>query len=319
MDPHKLRRAIGFYMEKLRVICPRAGMGSLLIKNHLMLHVPQYMLRWGPMSSFDTTTMERGHKTSSKRPAELTQQRPEIFPKQVASKYSDLRLVTRFRVFFKVDQLFDKILGKRESHKNKGPEEEDLPEVITRPKTTGSPFTLGLTANGKAGVKWKKRPGRQTHLQPVQDLVAKVILPMVADGGEPIVEGFTEYKIPLEEGKPAAIFRAHPSYRSASRQQRDVWYDWAMFDLSQHGFGSRAIPGQILMFVKVPFLKDRLVHKKQLTPCSCEEVIQACPKDLPQWERGSLLVSGQVRNYQGLPHDNSLQVHLWYDHCGSQH
>mmetsp|Transcript_29337 Transcript_29337/g.70566 ORF Transcript_29337/g.70566 Transcript_29337/m.70566 type:complete len:117 (-) Transcript_29337:316-666(-) len=55
------------------------------------------------------------------------------------------------------------------------------------------------------------------------------------------------------------IFRAHPSYRSKSRQQRDVWYDWALFDLEDQGYGECFIPGQLLMFLHVPHLQTEVI------------------------------------------------------------
>lgn len=113
LDANRLGTAIGFYMDKLTNICPRGGMGSLLIKNHLMFHLPQYILRWGPPSGWDSSGLERSHKTQAKRPAQLTQQRPETFLSQLAARYSDLRLVKKFREFFKVENLLDDHLGER--------------------------------------------------------------------------------------------------------------------------------------------------------------------------------------------------------------
>ena len=74
------------------------------------------------------------------------------------------------------------------------------------------------------------------------------------------MEGFTEYKTVINGER--VLFRAHPSYRSASRQQRDVWYDWALFDLKQqNAFPNTPFPGQILMFVHVPFIFDEVMHR----------------------------------------------------------
>ena len=56
LNPERLGKAIALYMDRLTVICPRDGMGSLLIKNHLMFHLPQYVLRWGPPSVSDSST-----------------------------------------------------------------------------------------------------------------------------------------------------------------------------------------------------------------------------------------------------------------------
>ena len=85
MDPPRLAKAIAFYMDRLTAICPREGMGMLLIKNHLMFHLPEYIIRWGPPNGWDSSTLERSHKNQAKRPAKLTQQRPETFLKQLSA------------------------------------------------------------------------------------------------------------------------------------------------------------------------------------------------------------------------------------------
>jgi hypothetical protein len=263
MDPSRLGKAIGFYMDRLTQICPREGMGSLLIKNHLMFHLPQYILRWGPPSGWDSSTLERSHKTQAKRPAQLTQQRPETFTSQLAARYCDLRIVKRFREKFHVNDLF------KERPKDVDLTGEPGQEHATNqmdshagdaPAASGSLFEVGIDHTGNAGVKWKNRPGRQSHLQSVQDLVAEVIVSRIEPGEEKVVEGFTEYKTVINGER--VLFRAHPSYRSASRQQRDVWYDWALFDLKQqNAFPNTPIPGQILMFVHVPFIFDEVTHR----------------------------------------------------------
>ena len=315
LDAKRLSQAIAFYMKRLTVICPRDGMGNLLIKNHLMLHLPQYIMRWGPPSGWDTTPMERGHKTSSKRPAQLTQKHLGTFMGQVGKKFGELRIVLLFRAFFFIDMLFDKVVGKRKRRQGgnevDSEEEEDLeadqqPPNLRYPKSTGSRFTLGIDSRGNAGVKWKTRPGRQTHLQPVIDFVADVVLPNVADGGEPVIYGFTEYKVILEEQDEPSTFRAHPSYKSASRQQRDVWYDWALFDMSKFGMGEKCIPGQILMFITVPYLKDEVTHQRvKLVPNQPHAVVRLF-KHAPKRFRGrgprsapysSIVSFGTTRDY----------------------
>jgi hypothetical protein len=300
MDPPRLAKAIAFYMDRLTVICPREGMGMLLIKNHLMFHLPEYIIRWGPPNGWDSSTLERSHKNQAKRPAKLTQQRPETFLKQLSARYSDLRLVKRFRDFFNIDMLMDP--------NQLGVEDVETTEDCGVAATTGSPFTIGIDTNGMAGVKWKKRPGRQTHIQYVQDVVAEVVLSNISDDQEPIALGFTEYKVELNGH--SEIFRAHPSYRSASRQQRDVWYDWAMFDLKKQGFGSKPIPGQILMFVHVPMLQDVVqyhgVRLQNNTPHAVVRLFNQPPTDAFR--------SGQHSNGRVVPYSSIVKFGRTRDH-----
>lgn len=133
--------------------------------------------------------------------------------------------------------------------------------TVTQPICGGSKFTVGLSegANGMPAVKWQENQGRQGHIQSVIDIVYdNVVANLPLDTRKRVVKGFTEYKMLVN--KEHVIFRSHPSYRSQSRQQRDVWYDWALFDLENiHGFDEYLRPGQVLMFIHVPFLQDKVV------------------------------------------------------------
>ena len=282
-------------------------MGTLLIKNHLMLHLPEYIIRWGPPNGWNSSTLERSHKNQAKRPAMLTQQHPETFLKQLAARYCDLRLVKRFRDFF----LIDKLMDPKEVSPFVGADTEQDVFVGSQtelPKSSGSPFTMGIDTNGRAGVKWKTRPGRQTHVQYVQDVVAEIVLSNVAHNLDPIVTGFTEYKVELDG--QAQIIRAHPSYRSTSRQQRDVWYDWAMFDLSKQGFGSKRIPGQILMFIHVPMLHDEVKYQGVRLADNCPHAVVRLFSQAPT----DAFRSGQISNGRVVPYSSIVKFGRTHPH-----
>ena len=286
-------------------------MGANTIKNHLILHLPQYILRWGPPSTWDSSNLERSHKTQAKQPADLTQKRPETFISQVAARYSDMRLVKRFREYFGSDLLADKSL----------PERDNVPEASLKkdgyPQTAGSQFTLGVTigpdGQPKGGIRWNNHlVGRQGHLQEAMDVVAKVILPVVAEESTTTVTGFTEYKTIIE--KEVQLFRAHPSYRSASRQQRDVWYDWAMFSLP--GRGTQPLPGQLLMFVNVPFLLDRVTHKGvSLLPDRPHAVVRLFKEPPSANFRGGQRYNGVVQPYSSLVRFGMVHSELFIIPC----
>ena len=310
LDPAALGAAMGHYMDLMVDICQRDGMGNLLSKNHLMFHIPQYVLRWGPPTVFDTAVMESGHKTESKRPAQLTQQRPQTFMTQLPDRYSDRRIIKRFRDFFKIDRLLDDSLGPQEEDTNTT--EQGLAGL---PVATGSRFTLGIDdQNGKPSVLWnKRRMGTQVHNQTVVDLVAAIVLSKAADGANDVIHGFTEYKMGIEG--EAQIFRAHPCYRSASRQRKDVWYDWAHFDLSGYrGFSKYLLPCQILMFIHVPFLQGEVkfngIKLAPKEPHAVVRAFRAAPSELgdPQQYRGKsvpysfLVKCGRLRDeYNIIP------------------
>ena len=251
LDGPRLGSALGFYIKRLSQICVREGMGSRLIKNHLVLHLPHYILEWGPPCGWDSATLERSHRTQAKRPAQLTQKRQNTFLSQLSQRYYENRLLERARQMFRVDQLFsDEIHGQYANKHGNAFQNQCL----------GSTFEVGFDTHGNPAVKWNGTPGRQGHLQDVLNVVCEKIVNNIPEGNKMTVKGFTEYKIQDQNGH--SIYRAHPSYRSNSSQQNAVWYDWAYFDMSRyrgHG-GKKTKPGQILMFVQVPFLEDEVIH-----------------------------------------------------------
>lgn len=248
-NPHRLGSAIGYYIDFVRDVCQREGMGANLVKNHLMMHVPDYMLRWGPPRLMDSSNLERSHKTQAKRPAELTQKRPETFMFQLTKRYTEQRLIKRMRIEHNLDELFSNNLPT--DNNNPGTDSD-----VTYSR--GSIFEVGFASgHDLPGIKWKRNPGRAGHLQDVINFVADVVIGNLPPNAPKVIEGFTEWK--LIQTDDCCIFRAHPSFRSASRQQRDVWYDWALFDLDKQGFGKEMRPGQLLMFVDVPQLRDEVI------------------------------------------------------------
>ena len=245
LNGERLMHALSFYMKRVSEICIRGGMGALLIKNHLVLHIPDYIYLWGPPRGMDSANMERSHKTQAKRPAGLTQKRPENFIQQTAARYTESRIFKRIRRFFSLDQLLSDSIA------------DEVPEPAKI--CGGSRFQLGIdSTSGAAALKWIRNPGRLAHPQEVIDFVAGTILWNIVANRPKVLKGFTEYRQEMDDGT-FQLFRAHPSYRSASRQRRDVWYDWALFDLSIYpGFGLVPRPAQILMFVDVPELDDEV-------------------------------------------------------------
>jgi len=263
LDAERLGKAIGHYMYLLTSICSREGMGNLLVKNHLVLHLPEYIQRWGPPRVHDSSVLERSHKTQAKRPGELTQRRPGTFISQLAHRYTELRLLKRMQNFSGTEELMSQTY-------HGGVKQKSV--TLAGEVCTGSSFKLGFASqlSSKPGIQWTLNPGRQAHLQDAINFVAEVVLPKTR---MEFVSGFTDYKKSIRGA--VEIFRAHPSFRSASQQQRDVWYDWALFDLEDQGYGKKPRPGQIVMFLQVPELLDEVRYKRiRLKPTKPHAVVR---------------------------------------------
>ena len=60
-------------------------MGNQTIKNHLYLHLPQYIEMWGPPAGWDSAASESHPKTEIKAPAKNTRRNASSLIEQTAS------------------------------------------------------------------------------------------------------------------------------------------------------------------------------------------------------------------------------------------
>eukprot|EP00980_Cylindrotheca_fusiformis_P015816 scaffold4629_cov75-Cylindrotheca_fusiformis.AAC.1 len=95
-----LQEGLNHYVDHVRNTCHRKGMGPLLIKNHLVLHVPEYIDRWGPPAGWDSGPSESHHKTEVKIPANNTQRRQASFLAQVSKRYDETVVIRKAEVEF---------------------------------------------------------------------------------------------------------------------------------------------------------------------------------------------------------------------------
>ena len=158
----------------------------------------------------------------------------------------DSRIADRARQFFNMQDLLSNDL------------ESSFQDTRPKPVCSGSKFQVGVDSllNSPA-LKWHNQPGRQAHAPEVLDFLVASILWNIEECEDKIIHGFTEYRKGGDGGP--IIFRAHPSYRANSRQRRDVWFDWALFDLSGvPNIADCSRPGQIMMFFHMPSLTGDL-------------------------------------------------------------
>src|SRR5210317_1799346 len=150
----------------------------------------------------------------AKQPSRLTQRRQDVFIPHLATRYSESRLIQRMLEVANLSKSF----WNQENQENRN----QMPGVDQhKSKCGGSWFTLGLDGSKETpGVKWKINQGRQCHIQGVIDLVYDhIVTNMSTNSSSRALRGFTEFKADVNGVRQ--IFRAHPSYRSRSRQQRD--------------------------------------------------------------------------------------------------
>jgi hypothetical protein len=223
-----LHGAITFVLGYVEQTLVRGGMGSLLIKNHLYLHLRDYMKMWGPLRQMNSGPSESHHKTKVKAPSMNTQRRAGSFIQQTSQRYTELRVM-------------------RKACQRMGISDAQVaantpPTNLSGLHVTGARYSLGYV-NGVPSMRWdsKSHLNRGSILPAVIDLVCQVILPLIPGDTVPC---FTEHKRLSFGGSDTTthIFRAHPCYRAKESHPKDVWYDWAKFDCGP----GRLVPGQIV-------------------------------------------------------------------------
>jgi len=211
-------------------------MGNNTIKNHLLLHIPHYISRWGPPTGMDSGDSERNHKSEVKPQSRWTQRRDSSFLKQFGRRWCETRLVSRAITQHRV------VYGLFESQPTQVPED---PVIMLG----GTPFSVGCDQHGNPAMGWRdsnrRRVGKSVHPQPVIDFLCHNLLTRMEDNE---IHGHTEAKLILNDCE--VIVRAHPNYRSDSNQRVHMWYDWATFK-----FNTQERPGQVCAIVCVGKLK----------------------------------------------------------------
>ena len=211
-------------------------MENKLIKNHLYLHVPEYVERWGPPTGWDSAPSESHHKTEIKGPAKNTQRNASTLVEQTWNRKRDKYILNS------VSSLYKKFIH----DPNAG---EDTIFKTDVDCVRGSLARVFLNINeDKPWMDWEKVVNSKKSKFPDQ------VLQFCCESILPIIESeymmlHTEHQR-VNDDSNKYIFRAHPSYRSKGGQDSNVWYDWANFAVDDS-----VLPCQILGFVYIHNLK----------------------------------------------------------------
>lgn len=268
LDERRLGAAMDHVLQEIDGIIVRKGMGNQLIKNHLLLHLPHYVSRWGPLTGMDSGDSERNHKFEVKPQAKWTQRRESNFLHQFAKRWCETRLVrravNRYRRFW--NYLFIR---------------DNPPLKLPRagvPNLQGTSFKVGVDILGRPAMAWsdKRKMSRVVHPQPVTDFLCHELLGAIADN---FILGRTEISVRM--GQERSLFRAHPNYRCQFANKSELWYDWATFELGQ-GEEMEEKPGQLSAFVELGNFNDGavvVVRGRQILPNENYAVVRLFEKE----------------------------------------
>lgn len=246
-----LRKMTRYFLKHInKHVFRNKGMENKLIKNHLFLHVPEYVERWGPLTGSDSSPSESHHKTEIKGPSKNTQRNASTLIEQTWERKRDKDLLRS------VSSLYKKYIHNPDKTKDKSIESDEK---------RGSRAQLYQTENnGTPKMTWTKVVNREKPEFPqrVLEFCCKNILPIIDCD---YIDLQTEHhRVDKNDESNTFIFRAHPSYRTDTAQDSTVWYDWAYFDIAK----TAIIPCQILCFVYINNIKPG-EHSVSMYPVKC--------------------------------------------------
>lgn len=226
------------FVDTIRRCCNRnTGMNNKLIKNHLFLHVPQYIRLWGPPTGWDSAPSESHHKTEIKGPSKNTQRSAATLVQQTFQRKKEKHILSR------VTQLYSDIYQDHDISPPTKPNDDNGNNYFG-----GAEFYIKLQ-NDKPCMEWERLYNQTKTKLPdlVLEFCCKQVLPVT---GKNTIRGYTVHHREDGDGNKY-IFRAHPSFRHTSGQTCNVWYDWALFVADD-----QLIPCQIMCFVHIDTLAD---------------------------------------------------------------
>ena len=204
--------AIRVMLQKIMQLWPRpGGQGWEIPKMHEQLHVPADIERNGAPQGSHTGPTEHNHIRLVKRPAKGTQQRAEVFDRQLGQRVSDSYIVDM--AYQRMTTKFDK----------------KLPPVVMVAQTptlsklgTTEWVSIELGTAESLQLHFDTGQKRQHHFNPAMIeflLLHYTAFPPVAvdQNVHPRLCLGTEYN------RAGTIFRGHANYR-----QLGPWYDWVM-------------------------------------------------------------------------------------------
>ena len=187
------------------------GMGNNLIKNHMYFHLSQFIRLYGPPSGWDSSWSESNHKTEVKAPAKRTSHTSRTLIQQTAKRHIEYRTIDRLHLEF---DYYDSVSNSRYPKQN-----------------GGSTFTIGKSDDTRLPfMKWNSVDNQKRNLPCLPTDVINFCANHVLDAVKTKkLTGFTEHKRIDSATNETLLFRAHPSFKSDSGQECNVWYDWAYF------------------------------------------------------------------------------------------
>jgi hypothetical protein len=208
IDSGQAKVSICLAMDKYVVTVDRQeGKGMDLIKTHAPLHTPADIGLFGCAPNFDGGPLEETHKDTCKRPAKLTQNRPETLDQQVAKRITE------------------KFVLDAAKHMHFGTKDVDSISIPQNNDVGGVKLTLKVSPADNGGLSYKRTYAREWNIRkdmPIPSrnfpkLAGEFLVRIVCEN----VETFSEQGQPLPHVE-ISCFTTHT--RDGVLQQRGSQY-----------------------------------------------------------------------------------------------
>ena len=263
---------IKHYLQSFKDNIQRAGNNLKTPKFHQMLHLCEYIIKYGPPSGFDGSRGECLGKTKIKDNAQRTNKEKSTLNFDIATRIYEEDLIDQASHTFyrnvgewpsKYCTEQDMILSISDRSKTH-PVDFETCEYAERPR-----FHLRCIDNVtneenqlRVKIDWAKGNGSNPitnfsrHL--VSQIASRMYLNCANHGGrishQSDIGGYTQIK------KGGKIFRAHPWYKN-----KGPWFDWGNFDWEDF---DEPVPAQIMMFLDLTgcdIINDELDRDEHLS------------------------------------------------------
>ena len=230
----QLSKMMKYFVQQITINCHRpTGMGNNVIKNHLFLHIPDYVKLWGPPVGWDSSFSESHHKTEIKGPSKNTQRNASSLIRQTCKRKIEKKKLDVVTTLYR----------------NCIYQESANPKVITKNRLAGTAGCIFESGEDKLpSMQWTNKDNQKkpTYPKAILKFCCKHILPIV--NGKHVYVRTEHHRV--DDDQNTYLFRASPSYRATGGQDSSVWYDWAIF-----AFEKQLIPCQIMCFVQIDDLR----------------------------------------------------------------
>jgi hypothetical protein len=242
-----------FLEDYKKVVARKKGMGMKFVKYHLPLHIPDDMLRFGPPTSFDSSTGEAGH-VITKDAARRTQKRSSNLESATAQREGEYEVIDS--AYYRTDAW--KMAQAKKARTMLG----EITDAMTVTDEGIFHITNPAYIVKDSGLHYARKrdiPKHTGDITPrpewvnggiqhyIVEFIRKEILP---NTHETSVKVFTEMVFhPANMNWPRENYRAHPLW---DRKGRLPWYDWAEISWRDVRRKEIIIPAMLLCYIQLP-------------------------------------------------------------------